>query len=242
MSISELDDATRPTTRRSRIVEVDDKGTQQFVDIKGYKDEEPKRIWNTQPFGFTSNPPKDSDGIIDQMGSRSDRTFYRDAGHEKYRPKRTPEGGMAVFDMAGNIVRVFPEHTDVVNKEKINIRIGKGYKTGTESKDGGYEEGEGGGEGDKGEDDESGEDEKTISIVLDGDKVELTYEGSTVTIDNEGNVTAKAASRFAGGVDGGKWVVAKSGRVDLGVSSPDDEAPAKVMTEAGPSSIVWAVV
>lgn len=234
----ELDDATRPTTRRSRIIKVNDKGTQQKVDISGYKNEKPKEIWNTQPFGFSSHPPKDSDGIIDQMGSRSDRTFYRDAGHEKYRPKRTPEGGSVLFDYAGNIIRVFPEHTDVVNKDKINIRIGHGYKTGTE--DGGGEEEVGGAE-DTSEDDESDQDTKTISIVLDGDKITLEYDGNKVEIE-DGKVTATATERFAGGVDGGKWVVAKSGRVDLGVSSPDDEAPCAVITECGPSSIVFAVV
>jgi hypothetical protein len=235
----ELDDATRPTTRRSRIIKVNDKGTQQKVDISGYKNEKPEEIWNTQPFGFSSHPPKDSDGIIDQMGSRSDRTFYRDAGHEKYRPKRTPEGGTVLFDHTGNIIRVFPEHSDVVNKEKINIRIGKGYKTGTE--DSGGEEAEGGSEEDTSEDDESEEDEKTISIVLDGDKITLEYDGNKVEIE-DGKITATATERFAGGVGGGKWVVAKSGRVDLGVSGPDEEAPNKVATEAGLSSVVFAVI
>ena len=240
MVYRELDDATRPTTRRARIIKVNDKGTQQRVDISGLKNEKPVKVWNTQPFGFSSNPPKDSDGIIEQAGSRSDRTFYRDAGHEKYRPKRTPEGGAVLFDYAGNIIRMFPEHGDFVHKDKINIRIGHGYKIGTEdsgSESGGEDEG-----GEEGEDDESGEDEKTISIVLDGESITLTYEGSTVTIDDEGNVTAKATNRFAGGVDGGKWVVAKSGRVDLGVDGPDDEAPNKVATEAGLSSIVYAVI
>lgn len=235
MTVGELDDAVRPTTRRVRIKKVNDKGTQQRVDLFGLKKEEPVKVWNTQPFGFSSNPPKDSDGIIHSMGSRSDRLVYRDAGHEKYRPKRTPEGGSVLFDYAGNIIRVFPEHTDVVNKEKINLRIGHGYKTGTE--DGGDQSGD----GEDGEDDESDQDEKTISIVMDGEKITLEYDGSTVTID-DGHVVAQAKTSFAGGVDGGKWVVAKSGRVDLGVDSPGGTATNRVMTEAGPSSIVWAEI
>lgn len=242
----ELDDATRPTTRRVKVEKIDDKGTQQFADLTGYKDETPKRIWHTQPFGFSTNPPAGSDGIIDQMGSRSDRTFYRDAGHEKYRPKRTPEGGSNVFDNAGNILRIYPEHADLVHKKKLTLRIGKGYKIDTESDDGGYDQGEGEGEGgEEGEDDESGEDEKLIHLQFSEEDgtIELEYDGNQVKIDGEGgHIEAKAKTSFAGGVDGGKWVVAKSGRVDLGVSSPSGTAPNKVATEAGLSSIVFAVI
>jgi phage gp45-like len=230
----EHDDNTVPTTRRARIEKVDDAKSQQFVDISGLKNEKPKKIWRPQDYGFSSNPPKESDGIIEQLGGRSDRTVYRDAGHEKYRPKRTPEGGTVLFDHKGDIIRVFPEHLDAVHAKKINIRIGKGYKA--------DDNGANNDANDTSEDDQSSEDTKTISIVLDGDKVQLKYEGSTVTLDEDGHVTCEAATRFAGGVGGGKWVVAKSGRIDLGVSSPDGTAPNAVMTDAGPSSIVFAVV
>lgn len=231
----EVDDATRPTTRRAVIKKVDDSKSQQRVDVEGLKGEKPKKIWRPQDYGFSSNPPKDSDGIIEQMGSRSDRTLYRDAGHQKYRPKRTPEGGSVLFDHKGDIIRVFPEHLDVVHAKKLNIRIGHGYKAG--------DDGANADANDTSEDDESDKDTKTISIVLDGSKIRLEAEGNSVEMDlDEGTVTATAVNRFAGGVQGGKWVVAKSGRVDLGVSGPDEEAPNKVATEAGLSSIVYAVI
>lgn len=231
----ELDDATLPTTRRARIEKVDDSKSQQKVDISGLKNEKPREIWRPQDYGFSSNPPKDSDGIIEQMGSRSDRTLYRDAGHEKYRPKRTPEGGTVLFDHKGDIIRVFPEHMDHVHAKKINIRIGKGYKA--------DDNGENNPANDTSEDDLSSEDTETISLVLQqGQHIQLTYEGSTITLDASGNITCQAATRFAGGVGGGKWVVAKSGRIDLGVSSPSGTAPNAVMTDAGPSTIVFAVI
>lgn len=229
----EHDDGARSTTRRARTVKVDDSKSQQRLDVSGLKSENLKKIWRPQDYGFSSNPPKDSDGIIEQLGSRSDRTVYRDAGHEKYRPKRTPEGGVVLFDHMGDIIRVFPEHMDHVHAKKINLRVGKGYKA--------DDNGAGNEAGDTSEDDQSSEDTKTISIVLDTDKIVLTYEGSTITLDSEGHVTCEGATRFAGGA-GGKWVVVKSERVDLGVASPDDLAPTAVMTDAGPSTIVFAVV
>lgn len=227
----EHEDNILPTTRRARIIKVDDGKSQQRVDISGLKDEKPKKIWRPQDFGFSSNPPKDSDGIIEQLGGRSDRTVYRDAGHEKHRPKNTPEGGSVLFNHEGDIVRVFPSRIDVVHKAKVNIRVGKGYASDTA---------EGPGEGQ--EDDKSSEDTKTISIAMDGDKIVVEYDGSKVMLETGGKVTCLAATRFAGGVDGGKWVVAKSGRVDLGVSGPDETATPAVMTDAGPSTIVFAVV
>lgn len=235
MTYHEHDDGLRATTARARIVKVDDAKSQQRVDLSGRKNEKPKKIWRLQDWGSTGVPPKDSDGLMVQMGSRGDRTLYLDGGHEKYRPKNTPEGCKAIFNMHGDIIRVFKDSSDLVHQKKVNIRIGHGYKAG--------DSGEGGeGEGEEGEiDDESDQDEKTISLVLDEDQIKLTYEGSSVTIDSSGNVTAEAANRFAGGVAGGKWVVAKAGRVDLGVSGPDEMAPNKVMTEAGPALFVYAV-
>lgn len=231
----EHDDAVRSATRRARIVEVNDKGSQQRVDLRGLKNEKPKKIWRPQDFGFSSVPPKDSDGIMEQMGGRSDRTVYRDGGHEKYRPKRTPEGCSVLFNMHGDIIRVFEDNADVVHQKKINIRIGHGYKAG----EGGDGEGEG---GEEGPDDESDQDTTTISIVLeDGESIELEYDGSKVTIDAEGKITCEATSRFAGGVDG-MWVNVHGGKVNLGVSDPDGVAPNKVATEAGLSSKVFAEI
>lgn len=178
--IYEHDDAVRPTTRRARIVKVDDKKSQQRVDIRGLKNEKPKKIWRPQDFGYSSNPPKDSDGVMIQMGSRSDRTLYLDAGHEKYRPKNTPEGGTVLFDHKGDIIRVFPKKLDVVHKEKVNIRIGHGYKAGEGDSEGGEGEGEEG-EGEEQEDDESDKDEKTISIAMDGEKIVVTFQNAKVT-------------------------------------------------------------
>lgn len=235
----EHDDAVRSHTRRARVVEVNDKGSQQRVDLKGLKNEKPKKIWRPQGFGYTSVPPKDSDGVMIQMGGRSDRTLYQDGGHEKYRPKKTPEGCSALFNMHGDIIRVFKDNADVVHQKKVNIRIGHGYKAGDSG-----ENGEGGSSesGDDSPDDQQSEDTKTISIKLeDGESIELEYDGSKVTIDADGKITALAGDTFSGGI-AGMWVTVHGGKVHLGVASAGGTAPNKVMTEAGASSKVYAVI
>ncbi|MDA9521966.1 hypothetical protein XI06_17050 [Bradyrhizobium sp. CCBAU 11434] len=237
MPVYEHEDAIRVTTRRARIDKVDDSKSQQRVDIRGLKEEKPQKIWRPQDFGYSSHPPKDCDGVMIQMGSRSDRTLYMDGGHEKYRPKNTPEGGTVLFNHSGDIIRVFKKNLDVVHQKLVNIRIGKGYNAGKSSL------GNAQGQGADQPDDASNQDQKTISIVLmDGDSITLTYQGSTVAIREDGHIVAQAASQFSGGVAGGRWVVVRGDRVDLGVTDPDGEAPCKVATECGLSDIVYAVV
>lgn len=226
----EHDDAVRSQTIRTRIVKVDDENSQQRVDLKARKNEKPKKIWRPIPFGFTSNPPEDTDGVLIQMGGRSDRSLYMDGGHEKYRPKKTPSGAAALFNEWGDIIRVFKDNADFVHQKKVNIRIGKGYDAGNS-------------EAPEGEtDDKSDEDTVTQSIVLEaGEKIEIEFEGSKVTVDSDGKVTCLAASRFAGGIEG-MWVNVSGGRVNLGVPTPDSAAVPAVQTTAGPSSKVFAVV
>jgi phage gp45-like len=238
----EHDDGVRVTTRRARIDKVNDKGSQQLVDFRGLKDEQPQKVWRPMDFGFTSVPPKDCDGVMVQMGSRSDRTLYLDGGHKDYRPKNTPQGCSALFNQFGDIIRCFQNNADVVHQKQINIRIGHGYAAGQSGDSNSSPGGIGGADNSSQIDDQQSKDTKTISVVLTGDAITLTYASSTVTIDSAGNITAQASARFAGGVGGGKWVVARAGRVDLGVGSPDEQAPNAVETTAGPSSIVFAVV
>jgi hypothetical protein len=187
----EHDDGMRPTTRRAQIIKVDDSKSQQRVDFSGLAKEKPKKIWRPQDFGYSSNPPKDSDGVMIQMGSRSDRTLYLDGGHKDYRPKNTPEGGTVLFDHTGDIIRIFPDRMDHVHAKEINIRIGHGYKTGDDS-GGGEAGGEEGSE--QREDDESDKDEKTISMVYDGEKIVVTFENAKVTWTEDSLLLEKGES------------------------------------------------
>ncbi|UPT85185.1 hypothetical protein HAP41_0000033390 [Bradyrhizobium barranii subsp. apii] len=48
----EHEDGIRSTTRRARVVKVDDKKSQQRIDLKGLKNEKPKKIWRPLDFGL----------------------------------------------------------------------------------------------------------------------------------------------------------------------------------------------
>ena len=235
MTFWEHDDGIRSTTRRARVVEVDDKKSQQRLKLRGLKNEAPEEIWRPQPFGYSSNPPKDSDGVMIQMGSRSDRTLYLDGGHEKYRPKNTPVGGTVLFNHSGDIIRVFKDNLDIVHAKKISHRIGHGYKSG----DSGNNSGEGEGEaGNTQPDDEKAKDTKTISIVQDGDKIVITYQNAKVTwseasllLEKGGSTTLMQDSKIT---VTSQHVVIVSDRVDLGdeggilVKRCDDSCATKV--------------
>lgn len=195
MTTWEHDDGLRSSTRRARVVKVDDRGSQQLVDLRGLKNEKPKKIWRPQDFGFTSNPPQDSDGIIDQMGSRSDRTIYRDGGHEKYRPKNTPSGCSALFNQYGDIIRVFKDSSDVVHQTAVNIRVGHGYNAGQNGN---------GNSQSTDIDDTKSKDTKAISIVLNGDSIVVKFQDSSVKLE-AGKATLTSPH-----------VIVSSDRVDLG--------------------------
>jgi hypothetical protein len=105
-----------------------------------------------------------------------------------------------------------------------------------------------------------GEDEKS-KMVMTEDRITITQGGdkaskvlmtdheivvsqgsnhSRVTIQ-EDYVEVKGAAECSCGVDG-RWVYINQGRVNLGVSGPKEWADKRVMTEAGPSQVVWAKI
>jgi hypothetical protein len=83
--------------------------------------------------------------------------------------------------------------------------------------------------------------DKQSNIKLDQDQIVLTQgDGTTVTVHKD-HVEVKGASSCSAGVDG-RWVYVTQGRVNLGVSGPTETADQRVMTESGPSNVVWAKI
>jgi phage gp45-like len=100
----EHDDVTRTQMRRARILKVDDSGTQQKVDLGGYKNERPEKIVRVLPHGFTSYPNKEAEGIMLQLAGRSDRTLFLGGEHKDYRQKDLKEGQAVLYDDKGNVI------------------------------------------------------------------------------------------------------------------------------------------
>lgn len=82
--------------------------------------------------------------------------------------------------------------------------------------------------------------DKTRFVKVGADNIEVNGGGKEVKVTNADKVTATATTRAALGVQGGRWINAKSGRVNLGVTAPDDDAPCAVGTECGLSAVVFA--
>lgn len=189
----ETNDGVVHNISRTRIVKVDDKGTQQLVNLKGRKYQQPEEVWHIQRFGDTAVPPKDGDGVLVSMGGRADRGLYFDAGHEKYRPKDMPEGSRAIFDMHGNIVSLVEAALTIRHSTKFSFVLGKGYDAGqwSPSTDG---------------------KEIGLTVTADGGAV-LSYENVKITAKPGGEATLEASVKVVVlcpdvnlGGEGGKYV------------------------------------
>ena len=168
--------------RRATVLKTDDSGSQQILKkLRGLASEMPEDIYRPQPHGFSSHAPQGSEGLFLALGGRSDRLLALGFEHKDKRPRNLPEGGVALYDADGKLLKI--------------------VKDGTE-----YDAGK-----------------------------------KPVTIRNATKIKIEGADDVAIGVNG-RWVRIRPARVDLGVSSPDGEADAKVLTEAGPSDVVWAKV
>lgn len=70
--------------------------------------------------------------------------------------------------------------------------------------------------------------------------VTLDAGGKDVVITNAKTVTVKAADEIVLSANDQRFVRLRPHRVDLAVKSASEEAPFKVATEGGPSTVVWA--
>lgn len=92
------------TLRRGTVLKVDDSGPQQLLNLQGLASDQPQNIVRILPFGFSSNPPLQSEGILKSLGGRSDRLVYIGGEHPQYRPRNLPSGNAVLYDDQGNVV------------------------------------------------------------------------------------------------------------------------------------------
>lgn len=122
MSYFEHDDAIRSMLRRARLLKADDSGSQQLVDLMALAGDKPRKVFRPQPFGYTSTPPVDSEGVVLALGGRSDRLVYFDGGHKDYRPTSRPGGSTAIYDAYGQIVSLVEKQVRIVGTDTVTIK------------------------------------------------------------------------------------------------------------------------
>lgn len=83
----------------------DDSGDIQRVDILGHANEQMDAAIRPQPHGFTSNPPKGSNGIGLRARGMSELPIILGLEHHEKRPRKLKPGQSVVYDDKGNVSR-----------------------------------------------------------------------------------------------------------------------------------------
>lgn len=225
----------RNSGHRYLIKKIDDSKEIQLVDADGLADEQHTQIMRVYPHGFSSHSVEESHMLSVGLGGRRDMLVALGGEHAKKRPKNLPKGDTILYNAEGDVIRLFGKKTlDITHAKNIKISIGKGLKDSQGQGQGGTS----GQSGGRGKEAAAGED-KDVTIVITEKDITLT-KGSTVVKLTADKLTAQGAKQASIGVKGGRWCRITSGRVDLGVNGPDEEAPCKVATECGLSEIVYA--
>jgi phage gp45-like len=121
----EHDDAVRSILRRAVLTQdADDKETQQKVNLRGFKSDEPEEIHRFQLPGIHSVPKKGGEGVYLEMGGRSDRGLFLGGEHKDHKPKGKEAGDTFLYDHHGNILSLVKKEYRVVHSKEAHIVAG----------------------------------------------------------------------------------------------------------------------
>jgi phage baseplate assembly protein V len=98
---------------------IDDSGGLQTVDLSFLKDETIDNIERVQEYGFTSHPPKDSEGVVAFLGGNQQHGVVIATDSSKYRIKPLPEGAVAIYNMNGDFVKL--------ESDKMTVEVAEEY-------------------------------------------------------------------------------------------------------------------
>lgn len=85
---------------------LEEKAGQQFVSGRGMFNDGYTRIHRPEPHGFASSPPAGSKGLLLPSPGNPDFAVVLGLEHPDHRPGDIPGGGSALYDAAGNIIKV----------------------------------------------------------------------------------------------------------------------------------------
>lgn len=128
-------DALRTMLRRVALASVDDTGAEQTIAGTGLRRDAPTGVTRVQTHGLSSHPPAGATGLLAALGGRSDRLFALGLEHPDHRPRNLPEGGTALYDSGGNIIRLigdqavfaFDAHGWSVTAGSVNVAVSAGH-------------------------------------------------------------------------------------------------------------------
>jgi len=116
-----------PTQMRSQVVRgtitrVRDEGGYQHADASGRADDMYEDIMRAQPFGFSSNPPVGSEGLLVSLGGNSSNAMMIGAEHQDHRPRNKMPGDSFLYDAHGNIISMITQDIRIVGAQNITLQ------------------------------------------------------------------------------------------------------------------------
>lgn len=106
-------------------VNVED-GGQQMVSGRGFFRDGYTRIHRVEPHGFASQPIKGAKAILISPNGDDDQSYVLGGEHPSHRPSGIPNGGMAIYDAHGNIIKAVMGDGIVVDVAGSAYTITKG--------------------------------------------------------------------------------------------------------------------
>jgi len=100
MNFTEVEHQQMNGASRITIIKVDDSGKQQVVDYNGVAGEQHTKVLRAQNYGFSSNPPAGSEGIVIALGTR-DMPVVVGSEHPDQRKTGLKPGQSIVYDAFG---------------------------------------------------------------------------------------------------------------------------------------------
>jgi phage baseplate assembly protein V len=119
-----MDDQVRTMIRRVTLEQVYDDEGQQRMKVRGLASETLDKVVRVQPYGFTSNPPKGSTGLLLALGGRADRSMLLGIEKDDVRPKAQAAGHVAIYDGAGQIISLVEQKVRIKGASEIKSEVG----------------------------------------------------------------------------------------------------------------------
>jgi phage gp45-like len=98
------EDEIRALLRRAQLVSLDDTGSQQLLDLTGFKSDAPRKVPRVMDFGFASSPPAGADFMLLGTGGGSSRAVAIGGEHKDFRQANLPSGTSVLYDDKGNVI------------------------------------------------------------------------------------------------------------------------------------------
>lgn len=103
-----------------------ERGGQQFVSGRAFYSDGYTEIHRIEPHGFASQPVKGAKALLIAPNDEDDQAYVLGGEHPSHRPSGIPNGGAALYDAQGNIIKVVMGDGIVVDVAGSAFTITKG--------------------------------------------------------------------------------------------------------------------